>query len=238
VGALTCVTVLKPDGNKGKRRFPPELVHVPPADLRIGDAENAWEWLERIRPALDGKDVDRCQIDVGCGMVGEVAWDNGVVSSITCQCIVRPGAPLSISSARRAEVQYLRLDFDVANLGPLLSEPLPHIHVRGNSAPRMEFRGLTPKRLLSSFLDFIYRNYYFESWEAWARAVWEDGRHAGGYGPHTFDEVCQAFVRNDHQLLTGPRRELMRHMKKAWRKEIARIDSLVVEVGRCATLSP
>ncbi len=237
-GAENFLRLLQPIGPIGRLTFPPELKGAPRADLRLGDAEQVWDWSDRVRAYFSLGDIDRCQIDVGCGIVAEVEWRNGgELARVCCQCVVSPGVLLSIGSATRRDAHYLRLDYDESNLGPLLCEPLPHLHVRGNSAPRVEFRGLASKRLLGSFLDFIYRNYFRDSWETWARAVWERARRPGGHSATSFDEVWQAFLASDVAGLTTTHREKLRGMKRAWRRAITDSDGLATNNERCGLLS-
>lgn len=68
---------------------------------------------------------------------------------------------------------YLRLDHDLKALGPLLKEPQPHVHVEADGEPR--FPVVVPDGdVVGWFLDFVYRNFFYEHWIVWAQGEWAD----------------------------------------------------------------
>jgi hypothetical protein len=60
--------------------------------------------------------------------------------------------------------RYLRADHDTSALGPLLKEPLPHLHVEPDGEPRFPLQLTAATDLVGWFLDFVYRNYFYDHW--------------------------------------------------------------------------
>ncbi|MEO7035871.1 MAG: hypothetical protein ABI335_18775 [Polyangiaceae bacterium] len=73
-----------------------------------------------------------------------------------------------------ASHRYLRADHDTSALGPLLKEPLPHVHVEADGEPRFPVHLTGGQDLVGWFLDFVYRNFFYEDWIVWAEVAWED----------------------------------------------------------------
>jgi hypothetical protein len=65
------------------------------------------------------------------------------------------------------------MDFDPTALGPILKEALPHIHVVPDGEPRFGISVPASGDVVGEFVDFVYRNYFHDDWQSWARAVWE-----------------------------------------------------------------
>ena len=70
--------------------------------------------------------------------------------------------------------RYLRADHDTKALGPLLKEPLPHVHAEPEGEPRFPVHLTASSDLVGWFLDFVYRNFFYDHWIVWAEVVWDD----------------------------------------------------------------
>lgn len=71
------------------------------------------------------------------------------------------------------EIQYFRLDYHPAEPGKLFAEPMPHLHVDPDANVRCGFRA-QPDTLLPDFIEWLYLNFRYETWEQWAKDVWQE----------------------------------------------------------------
>jgi hypothetical protein len=75
---------------------------------------------------------------------------------------------------RRSDFQYLRLDYDQRQLGPMFKEPAPHIHVVVDGEPRFPACRTSADLPVADFVDFIFRNYRHAGWTRWLYEQWFD----------------------------------------------------------------
>ena len=68
-----------------------------------------------------------------------------------------------------ADCHYLRLDFDLENLGPLLKEAQPHVHSRPAREPRLNAPLGSGGNVVVDFIEFIFKTYRHAEWHAWAK---------------------------------------------------------------------
>lgn len=87
--------------------------------------------------------------------------------------------------------RYLRLDHDLGALGPLLKEPVPHVHIEADGEPRFPVP-VPAGDVVSWFLDFVYRNFFYDHWIAWAEQAWDDWCLERGR-PNRWQRLVQAF---------------------------------------------
>jgi hypothetical protein len=101
--------------------------------------------------------------------------------------------------------RYLRLDHDLAALGPLLKEPMPHVHVEADGEPRFPVPAPACD-VVGWFLDFVYRNFFYDHWIAWAELAWDDWcreRARPNRWPrlvHAFDQSALRVIEADPDL--------------------------------------
>lgn len=74
----------------------------------------------------------------------------------------------------RSGFQYLRLDYDQRQLGPMFKEPAPHIHIVVDGEPRFAACRTRVDLPISDFVDFIFRNYRHDEWARWLHEQWFD----------------------------------------------------------------
>ncbi len=111
------------------------------------------------------------------------------------------------------EHYYFRLDIDPSFSGRIFREPYPHIHFRGKGEPRYPVDGLCDGNPIISFMDFIYRNYSFETWLEWARLVWNRNAREAGTDKDYFENAVRAFEANQISMIEGPYRDATVRLK-------------------------
>ncbi|MFT3768167.1 MAG: hypothetical protein QM820_22175 [Minicystis sp.] len=103
-----------------------------------------------------------------------VRWNDRLIEYANLQALWAD-VPLArfADGAGGHEHRYLRLDYDMSALGPLLKEPQPHLHVEADGEPRFPVPVSTDD-IVGWFLDFVYRNFFYEDWLLWAEIAWDD----------------------------------------------------------------
>ncbi len=97
----------------------------------------------------------------------------------------------AIAKGRRG-FQYLRLDYDQQQLGPMFKEPAPHIHVVVDGEPRFAACRTSADLPVADFVDFIFRNYRYTEWARWLHEQWFD-RFVKTDTDDVFDLIDEAF---------------------------------------------
>ncbi len=92
----------------------------------------------------------------------------------------------------RSGFQYLRLDYDQRQLGPMFKEPAPHIHVVVDGEPRFAACRTSADLPVADFVDFIFRNYRYAEWARWLHEQWFD-LHVKREADDVFDLIDEAF---------------------------------------------
>lgn len=156
-------------GNRpaGRVTFPPALVQ---GGARRSNNEPAYVWLKRCV----GGDMGRVAVEENLALFLVIRWSDRTIEYANLQALWAD-VPLSRFIAGEAcEHRYLRLDYDLAALGPLLKEPMPHVHVEGEGEPRFPLPSSAGDDCVGWFLDFVYRNFFHEEWIAWAEISWHN----------------------------------------------------------------
>lgn len=185
---------------------------------RVGKSESIGMWFKRCVDELLGGDVGRCKVEDHLALFAVVHWrDKQTMSHVSCQAvIVQQGIVDHLYRDPGLRAQYLRLDYDLTALGAMFREPTPHVHVHPDGEPRF---GLpTSRNVLMDFLDFVYRNYCYETWLRWATSVWEREARLRGRDPAIIEQVQRAFDTANCAALGRFSADLDR-MKRAWRAE-------------------
>lgn len=133
--------------------------------------------------------------------------------------------------------QYFRLDVDPLYCGKLFREPFPHVHIRGKGEPRYPVDGLCDGNPIIGFLDFIYRNYRFETWLEWARFVWQKNASEYGTDRDYFENVVRAFETNQIGLILENYSDTIERLKKYLAFERIKKSRLVLDKSRIKVMS-
>lgn len=134
--------------------------------------EPAHTWLRRCVEAFDG--IEHVVLEDNLAMFIVMSLDGARITYANLQALWAeiPLATFVNGSGQEAH-RYLRLDYDTSALGPLLKEPMPHVHVEAEGEPR--FPVPAPDcDVLGWFLDFVYRNFFYDDWIVWAEVAWDD----------------------------------------------------------------
>jgi hypothetical protein len=151
--------------------------------------------------------------------------------------IVRNKTLNSYYASGSNEVQYLRLDYHGARIGPMFKEHWPHIHVYEDGEPRFPCDQSSSGNIVIDFFDFIYRNYYHSKWLDWAELVWDDQAANLGISPNPFPAIQQAFDAHQIPSLLGKYRPYIELMKRAWRENNDALLPLFIDNEKCRLLS-
>ena len=161
--------------------------------LRVGGGESIQAWFRRI---VGGEDeaqsrIEQCAVNDQLAFFGRVNWNAEGISLCRLQALVTTGGSLVDlylgAPDSTPEANYYRLDFDLAEPGPLFKEALPHVHCAPDGPPRFPF-ACAGEYLPVAFLEFIHLNHFNNEWLRWARV--EVYRH-GGELP--FERIIESF---------------------------------------------
>jgi hypothetical protein len=101
-----------------------------------------------------------------------------------------------------SEHRYLRLDYDLSSLGPLLKESQPHVHVEADGEPRFMVPSAVGDDVVGWFLDFVYRNFFYDDWIFWAKEQWE--QHCLSHNrENRWERLEQAFQTSKPEIIEG-----------------------------------
>jgi hypothetical protein len=204
---------------RGNARFPKNY------DLtkgRVEPGESLRDWFKRcVDDALNGE-IELCRVEDNLALFLSLAWEGGdELTFIHCQALaLNDGADLhTFYDNGSGDAQYLRLEFNHKELGPVYSHPLPHIHGRPDGAPRFPMETSQSGNALIDFLDFLYRNFSHAVWLRWAQKTWSAELKRRNLGEDTFTAIQESFKAGQADLLVTNYREHLVWMKKAWRDE-------------------
>lgn len=159
---------------RGTRRtghvaFPPRLAQ---GGARRKAQEPAHTWLRHCAEAFGG--IEHVRLEENLGIFIVMRLDGARVISANLQALwVEVPLGEFVTGTGTEMHRYLRLDYDLTALGPLLKEPMPHVHVEADGEPR--FPVPAPDcDVLGWFLDFVYRNFFYDDWIVWAEVAWDD----------------------------------------------------------------
>lgn len=167
---------------EGEATFPPKLDKLPRRTL----GESARAWLRELIGLAGGR-ITSIGVEPNLAIAAKVKWRRDRILYYANIQILRTSATLEdflASSSDDAETQYLRLDFDPNQPGAFLKEPQPHVHVVGEGEPRFPVPELGRECPVGWFIDFVYRNFFYDVWIDYAESLWsadkrtEDNRWA------------------------------------------------------------
>lgn len=154
----------------GRVVFPPGL---PEGAARRSADEPANLWMRRCVAAVGG--VEKLAVEENLALLLVMRLRDGHLQYANLQAL---WAEVSIADFAAGEgtalYRYLRADHDTSALGPLLKEPLPHVHVVAEGEPRFPVHVTGGSDLVGWFLDFVYRNFFYDHWIVWAEVAWDD----------------------------------------------------------------
>jgi hypothetical protein len=175
-GAEALFRGLKPHSPAGSRQFPKD-VQAP----RFKAKSDVHRWLQELM-----KSNDLREIEPGMFVCGTVTWsgtcklpdeseERYVLTSASLHAVVAARSHDSLAAALdegENEFQYLRMDHDPKQLGPLFKEPAPHVHVEVNGEPRFAASRTNADLPIADFVDFLFRNYQHDIWTRWLQEKW------------------------------------------------------------------
>jgi hypothetical protein len=153
----------------GRVAFPPALAQ---GGARRRTNEPAHAWLQRCAEEFGGVEYVALEENLVLFMI--VQLRDGKIAYANLQALWAEVPVARFVQGVGAEVhRYLRLDHDLTALGPLLKEPVPHVHVEADGEPRFPVPAPAPD-VVGWFLDFVYRNFFYDHWIVWAELAWGD----------------------------------------------------------------
>lgn len=186
-------------------------------------------WFAGCVDAL-GVDPENCAIDTNIACFGVVDWQNTTELTYVCLhvLVATESAVEDVYCDWSLPSHYFRLEIDPTKPGPLFKEPSPHVHVHLDGEPRFAFGTAARPYVLQDFLEFIYRNYQYERWAAWARTVFKEREAKDIEELELFDGLVQAFKRGQFALLSGKdMNEASRRVRSALDREVREACDLV-----------
>lgn len=164
---------LKPWGRpRGSVTFPSDgdilAARWHPSDMTVDD------WFRRCVDTIFQGNPYNCAVADNIGLIASIRWEHKTeLVYANFQTIIVLAEDLeSLYLGECLPCQYMRLDMDLDNLGPLFKEPLPHIHSSTRREPRFAFNMGDSGNLLMDFLEFVYKNYRYDDWIRWVGEVW------------------------------------------------------------------
>jgi hypothetical protein len=153
----------------GRVTFPPGLSE---GSARRKADEPAHAWLRRCAEDFGG--VEHVVLEENLALFMIVRLHDTKIAYANLQALWSEVPVARFVQGAGAEVhRYLRLDHDLAVLGPLLKEPVPHVHVEAEGEPRFPVPAPACD-VVGWFLDFLYRNFFYDRWIVWAELAWDD----------------------------------------------------------------
>ena len=156
--------------HSGRIAFPPGL---PEGAARRSDDEPAHLWMRRCIEEVGG--VEKLAVEENLALLLVIHLRDGQLEYANLQAL---WAEVSIADFAAGEGtaphRYLRADHDTRALGPLLKEPLPHVHAEAEGEPRFPVYLTAGRDVVGWFLDFVYRNFFYDHWVVWAEVAWDD----------------------------------------------------------------
>lgn len=154
----------------GRIVFPPGL---PEGAARRSDDESAHVWMRRCITEVGS--VDKLAVEENLVLLLVIHLREGQLEHANLQALWAEVSIADFAAGDGTEPhRYLRADHDTSALGPLLKEPLPHVHVEPEGEPRFPLPPTAAGDVVGWFLDFVYRNFFYEDWIVWAEVAWDD----------------------------------------------------------------
>lgn len=171
----------------GRVAFPPQLAEG--SAKRKAD-EPAHIWLRRCAEAFGG--IEQVALEENLVLFMVVRLHDTKITYANLQALWAETPLSKFVEGSGAEVhRYLRLDHDLEALGPLLKEPMPHVHIEADGEPRFPIPA-PDGDVVGWFLDFVYRNFFYDHWIVWAELAWDDWCRERGR-PNRWPRLVHAF---------------------------------------------
>ena len=97
--------------------------------------ESDRDWLARVCPSAGATLGLPFQVELNLALFLTVIWDNKKITYANVQALYTEDS-LTQFLAKGGMSRYLRMDYDLQALGPLLKESQPHVHVVAEGSPR------------------------------------------------------------------------------------------------------
>jgi hypothetical protein len=195
----------------GRLAFPPRL---PEGVGRRAETEPAHVWIARCAAEAGG--FEHLTVEDNLALILVLGLDEGRLRYANLQALwaevpIRVFAVGDGSPSHR----YLRLDHDPSALGPLLKESLPHVHVAAEGEPRFALPVQAADDVVGWFLDFVYRNFFYDHWLVWAEVAWDDWCAASGR-TNRWARLVEAFKQSQIKVIEADPalREDLRQLKR------------------------
>ena len=201
----------------GGTLFIPSRLSLHNIDTRVGN-ESLRAWFTRCVGIHNPYDF--C-IEDHIAIFGVQKWNKAGLCYLNLQALIAVEgtiADLLLPDTADNCCHYYRLEYDPSKLGPMFKEPLPHVHVLPDGAPRFQFSGSGARTLIVDFIEFLYLNYSYTKWEDWAKITWK-GRVAPSPPSDPFDAIVAAYAGGRYEELSGRYRESVEALKNALRAE-------------------
>lgn len=213
----------------GRVTFPPGLAEGA-AWRRAG--EPAHLWMGRCIEEVGG--VERVAVEDNLALLLVVRVNEGMLEYANLQALWAD-VPIAkfVASDGTASHRYLRADHDTSALGPLLKESLPHVHIEADGEPRFPVHLSGARDLVGWFLEFVYRNFFYEDWIAWAEVAWDDWCVETNR-TNRWQRIVQAFNQSKVGVLEGDPdlREDLKELKRCLRTHRQKLFPMEIDAGR------
>jgi hypothetical protein len=216
-GVDDLLDALRPYGRQGAKVFPPMLDGT---QARRGPGENLHQWFVRVVDQFCVGDPKRTAVEDQLAVFLKLGWnDQRRLVYANIQTIVTDSDLDDYYCDVNVHAQYLRLDLDYKTLGDPFSHPLAHIHVEGDLSPRFALEGGISGNIVVDYLEFLYRNYFWDKWLEWAEREWNQEFIATSKegDVNFFSIIVDAFKLGQFRILQD-HADLMSRIKRTLRK--------------------
>lgn len=180
--------------------------------IQSNDYTSIKDWfVNKVDNDLGGK-VEECAIEDNMATFIEIKKRDKQIDYISIQALIAE-RDLTYFYLNVVPVIYMRLDY-TNPIDDFFKEQLPHIHTHPVGPPRLSCPHPLDVNPISSFFDFIYRNFYYDKWFSWLKSVCVDNV----IKRDVFDELLVAYK------IGGKRLEDMNYelntIRRTWKKEL------------------
>lgn len=187
-GLEQLIYTIRSTRRSGRIVFPPGL---PEGAGRRNANEPAHLWMRRCIEGVGG--VEKLAVEENLALLLVVRLNDGKLEYANLQALWAEASIAQFAAGDGTQPhRYMRADHDTSALGPLLKEALPHVHVEAEGEPRFPVYLTSSGDLVGWFLDFVYRNFFYDHWIVWAEAAWDDWC-IETKRPNRWERLVQAF---------------------------------------------
>jgi len=212
----------------GRVVFPPGLSE---GSARRKPDQPAHVWIRRCAEEFGG--VENVALEENLVLFMVVHLNDTKITYANLQALWTEVPAASFVQGTGAEMhRYLRLDHDPSALGPLLKEPMPHLHVEADGEPRF---AVPASDAVAWFLDFVYRNFFYDRWIVWAQLAWDDWCR-DRERPNRWLRLVGAFNQSAIRIIEGDAdlREDLMQLQQCLRVERKKLFPFEVDSARAA----